>query len=102
VKFGLDEDSIILIQNIFINYQQIEEVVIYGSRAKGNYKKGSDIDLTFTGDNIRVSLLNRIGLDLDDLLLPYTFDLSIYQQIENTSLIDHIKRIGKQFYTKLK
>lgn len=102
MKFGLDDDSINLIQNIFKNYEQIDEVVIYGSRAKGNYKYGSDIDLTFKGDNIRVSYLNRISIDLDDLLLPYTFDLSIYQQIENASLIDHIKRIGKQFYKKLK
>ena len=71
---------------------------MYGSRAKGNYKPGSDIDLTLKGKELNLKLLNKISLELDDLLLPYTFDLSIYHHIKQPDLIDHIVRVGKVFY----
>lgn len=71
---------------------------IYGSRAKGNYKNGSDIDLTLKGNHLNLSLLNQIANELDDLMLPYTFDLSIYSHISNEALIEHIDRVGKLFY----
>ncbi|WP_197904747.1 nucleotidyltransferase domain-containing protein [Desulfosarcina alkanivorans] len=51
---------------------------MYGSRAKGNFKPGSDIDLTLKVNRLNLHLLNKISLELDDLLLPYTVDLSIY------------------------
>jgi predicted nucleotidyltransferase len=97
-KFGLNNHVIDLIQKVFSNYSQVEKVIIYGSRAKGSYKNGSDIDLTLIGNNIDLNILNQISLDLDDLLLPYTFDLSIYRFIDNPDMISHIQRVGKQFY----
>lgn len=75
---------------------------MYGSRAKGNYKPGSDIDLVLKGQNINLSLLNEISLQLDNLLLPYTFDISIDRYIDNPDLIDHIQRMGVSFYKKQK
>ena len=100
MKFGLEENIITKIQEVFAAYPQIKEAVLYGSRAKGNYKPGSDIDLTFKGDGLNLSLLNKITLQLDDLLLPFTFDLSIYRQIDNPDLIEHINRAGVCFYKK--
>ena len=72
---------------------------MYGSRAKGNYRPGSDIDLTLKGRGINLEQLNAISNDLDDLLLPYTFDLSIFHHITNRELLGHIERVGKVFYS---
>jgi predicted nucleotidyltransferase len=70
------------------------------SRAKGNFKPGSDIDMVLKGTKIDLHLLNKISLELDDLLLPYIFDVSIYHQISNPDLIAHISLFGKTFYTR--
>jgi len=71
---------------------------LYGSRAKGNYKPGSDIDLTLKGIGLDLKLINKISIELDDLLLPYTFDLSIYNAIDDPALIEHIERVGTTFF----
>ena len=98
MPFGLKDEVIEKINRVFAAYPEVEEVVLYGSRAKGSQRPGSDIDLTLKGLTLNLQILNRISRDLDDLLLPYTFDLSIFHQIENSDLIDHIKRVGKVFY----
>jgi predicted nucleotidyltransferase len=100
MQYGLNEEIIKKVTNLFARYDQIDAVVLYGSRAKGNYKPGSDIDLTLKGKDLDIRLLNKISLELDDLLLPYIFDLSIYQHIQNTDLIDHIQSVGQVFYSK--
>lgn len=81
-------------------HEEIEKVVIYGSRAKGNYRPNSDIDLTIFGENVTHDLINIVGWELDDLLLPYTFDLSAFNNISQTDLLEHIKRVGIIFYQK--
>ncbi len=98
--YGLKNQTIEKINQVFARYQEVEKVILYGSRAKGNHKKGSDIDLTLIGENLNLQLLNKISLDFDDLLLPYKIDLSIYDQISNSDLIDHISRVKKSFYKK--
>ncbi len=98
MQYGLKKESIEKVNRIFAQYDKVEEVILYGSRAKGNYKPGSDIDLTLKGKELNLKLLNKISLELDDLLLPYTFDLSIYNHIKQADLIDHIVRVGKVFY----
>jgi len=100
MPYGLKSNIIEKINNVFAKYLQIEKVVLYGSRAKGNYKTGSDIDLTVIGNNITLTLLHKIENELDELLLPYTIDISILSHIKNEKLIEHINRIGKEFYTK--
>ena len=97
--FGLKKDHIDLIQAVFVQYPQIERAIVYGSRAKGNYKPGSDIDLTIIGD-LDYSNLIKLENQLDDLLLPYKIDLSLYHNFNHPKLIDHIKRVGKVFYEK--
>lgn len=79
---------------------RINRVVLYGSRAKGNYKPFSDVDITLVGDELTHEDLNRIILAIDDLLLPYLFDISIFHQLKNDTLIDHINRRGIVIYDK--
>lgn len=100
LQYGLKKETLKKIKEVFARYEQVAEVVIYGSRAKGNYKPGSDIDLTLKGRDLDLKIMNRISLDLDDLLLPYTFDLSIFNHISNPKFLDHIKRIGQVFYCR--
>jgi uncharacterized protein len=100
MKYGLEDSTIQKIQDVFSAFRQVEKVVLYGSRAKGNYKPGSDIDLTLKGQNINLSVMNQIGLLLDDLLLPYTFDLSVFEHIKDPNLLEHIDRAGIDFYER--
>ncbi len=99
MKYGLRKDIIEKINTVFAGFHLVDEVVIYGSRAKGNFKNGSDIDFSLKGDKLSLKELNKISNVLDDLLLPYTFDLSIYHNIDNPDLSEHISRVGKLFYS---
>lgn len=101
MKFGLKETTIQKICDVFAAYPQVEKAVLYGSRAKGNYKNGSDIDLTlFGGDGLTLRVLFRIMEEIDDLLLPYTIDLSIFHHISDPDVVEHIERVGVTFYEK--
>lgn len=100
MRFGLDETTITKIKDTFIKFPEIEKVLIYGSRAKGTQKNGSDIDLTLIGSAVDLTIRNKLANQLDDLNLPYMFDISIFSQISNVDFIDHIKRIGVEFYRK--
>lgn len=97
MQFGLSNEDIDKIKVVFAKFPEIERVIIYGSRAKGNYKLASDIDLTLVGEKLTLSLLQSLENDMDDLLLPYKFDISIFHQISNHDLIAHIERVGKEF-----
>ncbi|PCI97914.1 MAG: hypothetical protein COB15_06970 [Flavobacteriales bacterium] len=100
MSFGLADKTIQLINLVFSEYEDIEEVIIYGSRVKGSFKNGSDIDLTLKGKDLTLKTMFSIEDKLDDLLLPYTIDISIFSQINNSELIDHINRLGEVFYQK--
>lgn len=100
MEYGLKENVIQRIQSVLANFPEIEEAILYGSRAKGNYKNGSDIDLTLKGKQLTLTILGKVDEQLDDLLLPYTFDLSIYHQINSPELLDHMNRVGKLFFYK--
>jgi predicted nucleotidyltransferase len=98
MKFGLEEEDIKKIQTVFSCYPEIEKAILYGSRAKGNFKIGSDIDITLEGEKLNLSIVNAVENQIDDLLLPYLFDISIFHQIDNPDLIEHISRVGQVFY----
>ncbi len=100
MKFGLNEPTIERIRAVFAKYPQVEKVVLYGSRAKGNYRNGSDIDLTLFGADLTLDALHKMMGEIDDLLLPYTIDLSIFNQISDRDVIEHIQRVGVTFYEK--
>jgi len=102
-QFGLKESIIKKINNVFAHYPQVEKAILYGSRAKGNYNNSSDIDLTLIGgESLTLDVLYRIMSEIDDLLLPYTFDLSIFHSISDSDVMDHIQRVGVAFYTRAK
>lgn len=100
MDFGLKKEHIDAINNVFNEYQNIEKVLIYGSRAKGTHKPGSDIDLVIAEKEISFSQMMEITNKLDDLLLPYKIDISQKSKISNSDLIDHINRVGKIFYQR--
>lgn len=102
MKYGLKEQIIAQINAAFARYPEVEQVILYGSRAKGTYKNGSDIDLTLKGHDLNLKVINQISNDLDELLLPYSFDISIFSQISNPDLVDHINRVGVVFYESQK
>jgi len=74
---GLKKENIGRIREVLAKYSQIEKALIYGSRAMGNYKPASDINLSLVGKDIDMSLQTKIEFDLDDLMLPCKFDISI-------------------------
>ena len=101
MKYGLSEKSLQKIYDVFDRYPEVEEVVLYGSRARDDYKNGSDIDLTLRGGNtLTHKTLSKIANDLDDQLLPYTIDLSIYSNLKNQDIINQIDRFGVTFYRR--
>lgn len=100
MKYGLSEAIVAKICGVFARFPTVERAVLYGSRAKGNYKPGSDIDLTLYGKNLTISQVGDIAEELDDLLLPYMFDLSIFDHLDHSDLRDHIERVGQIFYEK--
>ncbi len=100
MKYGLSNSTLQKIQGVLSHYPQVEKAILYGSRATGTYRNGSDIDLTLYGDALTHSILSRIDTELDDLLLPYTIDLSIFHQIDNPAMVEQIQRIGVNFYER--
>ncbi|MBX7045817.1 MAG: nucleotidyltransferase domain-containing protein [Ignavibacteria bacterium] len=100
MNFGLTDNDVQTINNIFRKFDTIDKVVIYGSRAKGSFKPGSDIDLIMEGNNLNLTLLNKVSSMLHDLPIPYIVDLSIKNKIEKKELLEHINRVGKVFYQK--
>ena len=98
--FGLPPATLEKLRGVFSRHDAIERVLIYGSRAKGNYHPGSDIDLTLMGREIPFSEFMRIEDEIDDLMLPYSVDLSQYRQIANPDLLAHIDRVGMEVYRR--
>jgi predicted nucleotidyltransferase len=101
-EFGLTYATVEKIRGVFARFPAIEKAVLYGSRAKGNFKTGSDIDLTLYGEAhaLTPDLRASIAGTLDDLMLPYTIDLSIFDMIDHAMLREHIERVGVVFYER--
>lgn len=98
--FGLPAETLDKLNSVFAQHSGIDSVLIYGSRAKGNYRTGSDIDLTIKGSEISFAEFMQIENQIDDLMLPYTVDLSQYKQLANAELIEHIDRVGVEIYSE--
>jgi len=99
-EFGIDDKNLHLIRSIFKDFHVINKVLVYGSRAKGNYSERSDIDLVIADSNIDKKTLGNILLAINDSDFPYTVDLQIMKDIKNQQLQEHIQRVGKEFYVK--
>lgn len=100
MQYGLSQETIEKIGSVLSRHPSVEKAILYGSRAKGTFRPGSDIDLSLHGVTLTLSELGDISSELDDLLLPYTFDLLIFDTLGHAGLREHIERVGKVFYER--
>ena len=98
MQYGLKPETVARIRGVFARHPEIVRAILYGSRAKGNYRVGSDIDLCLEGDALTLTQLLKIENELDDLLLPYKIDVSLFHMLDNPDLVDYIRRVGVTFY----
>ena len=98
MKYGLSDSVISELQAVFRRHDNIEKVLIFGSRSKGNYREGSDIDLAAIGKDLDYNQLLQILTEIDDLELLYSIDLLDYYKTVKTPIGDHIDRVGQVFY----
>lgn len=96
--FGLTEHALQLVRAVFARHAAIAEVRVFGSRAKGSHRPESDIDLALFG-RIDPKLLAAVAGELDELPLPYRFDVQAYSSIVNSALREHIDRVGQVLFT---
>ena len=96
-QFGLTADSLRLIREVFRNHPEVHRVAVFGSRAMGRFQPWSDIDLALWGDVDQV-LIGRVMRELDELPLPYNFDVQAYLSIKHESLRRHIDEVGRILY----
>lgn len=97
--FGLLDSDIATIKKILEEFPEVKRSAIFGSRAKGNYRNGSDVDIAILSNNLSLDTILTISSRLnEDTLMPYRFDVLNYQTIANKELIQHIDRVGKVFF----
>lgn len=99
-ELGLKDSQLEEIRSFAKKNPAIEEVIVYGSRAKGNYRPGSDVDLILVGKDLKLADQLSFWNDLDDSYQPYFFDVAILHHIQNDSLLEHIERVGKKIYQR--
>ncbi len=100
-RFGIYDKSFSLIVESFSKFPEIEKVLIFGSRAMGNYKKGSDIDLAIQGEKVDFNIISRLyGKLNEELPIPYFIDIVDFKTVESEELKKHILKEGKLIYEK--
>jgi len=99
-SFGLSERDMNTIHNIFKKYPDVKQVHIFGSRAKGNFHSGSDIDLAIINDGLNPQTILSLTSDFEESSLPYKVDLVDFNTIKTLAFIEHIERVGVQFYLR--
>ena len=100
MRFGLSDRVLSRIHEVFAQHAEVESVVLFGSRAKGTHHPGSDIDLALIGAHLAQPTANAIDDELDDLLLPYRFDVTRMSGITDKELLAHIARVSALIYQK--
>lgn len=98
MMYGMEDEELQLMRNIFSMTPHLEKVVLYGSRAKGTNKPFSDVDITLIGDQLTQDDLTDVMYRLSESSLPYFCDVSLFSHLNNPALIDHIQRRGKIIY----
>ena len=102
MDYGLSSDDISSIKNVFAANPKVHEVILFGSRAMGNYKAGSDIDLAILAGPGKLDFNDLLELHaaLENLGLLYSFDLQNFKEIRDPDVLDHIRRVGKVFFQR--
>lgn len=98
--FGLPDTTLTAIRQILADFPAVEKAILYGSRAKGDYRHGSDIDMTLVGDELDFRILGEIAARLEDSPIPYQVDLSLWNQLDHAGLREHIERVGVVLYQR--
>lgn len=99
-EFGLSERALKLLRDLFATQPALHRAIVYGSRAKGNFRLGSDIDITLDAPDLSFHAYQRLCTAVDDLNLPWDIDLSLSSHIDNPKLLDHIARVGKPLWVR--
>ncbi|WP_346920320.1 nucleotidyltransferase domain-containing protein [Clostridium sp. UBA7339] len=101
MSFGLRELDLEYIVSVIRGFDEIEKASIFGSRAKGNYKPGSDIDIAVYGENINLDILSKLNSILEEKSpMPYFFDIVDYSHLKHKELKEHIDRVGKVIFSR--
>ncbi len=99
-EFGLTNRNMFTILAIVKNYPEVKEVIIFGSRAKGNFQPGSDIDLAVMNEGVSDSTMRKLFAEFEESSLPYSVDIINFPELNHPELINHIRRVGKEFFAK--
>ncbi|MCY4520570.1 MAG: nucleotidyltransferase domain-containing protein [Caldilineaceae bacterium] len=95
---GLKERYRARIRQVLASHPGVERAVLFGSRATGTYRPGSDVDLALVGDSLTHSALGAIGAAMEATTVPQIVDLVLWSSISNRVLADHIRTVGIEFY----
>ena len=100
-EFGLRDSEVAEIKSVISSRISVERALIFGSRAKGNFRSGSDVDISLVGAEVRHEDVLEIGYSLnEEKTLPYQFDIIVYDAIDNESLRENIDRVGREIYRR--
>lgn len=99
--FGLSQEIVDRILQVISTFPEVEKVILYGSRAKGTHRPGSDIDLVLIVPKMSFDRYLALYVQLKELELPYIIDLTKFELL-NQDMKDHIVRVGKEIYSKTK
>ncbi|KAF0138916.1 MAG: nucleotidyltransferase [Stygiobacter sp.] len=94
MRYGITVEALDSIIKTIRKQNKVKKLILFGSRAKNNFRKGSDIDIAIIADELSLSELNQIRVDLSELLLPYKVDVIDYMTISNKDIIEHINKVG--------
>ena len=99
MKFGLDQADLSYIISVIEEFPEIRQAIIFGSRAKGNYRVGSDVDIAIVWEAISFSTVARLHSRLEEEgPLPYYFDIVDYTHSTHQQLKEHIEGVGKTIF----
>ncbi|MEX2130602.1 MAG: nucleotidyltransferase domain-containing protein [Pseudohongiellaceae bacterium] len=96
---ALDTKTLTLMSEVFARYPDVQQVLLYGSRAKGTHHERSDIDITLVGENLDRFTVGAVQMDLDDLDIPWQVDAQSLHDLHNPALLEHINRVGRVIWS---
>ena len=102
-SLGLQQDDLKIIVSVLIQYPEVNEAILFGSRAKGIFRSGSDVDIALKGEYLHADIVTRISYELnEETILPYKIDVLNYHTLSTKELVEHIDRVGISFYLNKK
>jgi predicted nucleotidyltransferase len=97
-KYGIPTSDLNDVIFILKENEKIRKAILFGSRAKGNFTSGSDVDIALVGNKLKLADVLEISVKIDELYLPWKFDIIIYDRIKEPELKNHIERVGKVLF----